>query len=79
MFDLVEIALAKVEETEPQMSQGMEKREDLPTQLFPPESTNSFELDALVFKPLYLTINFTATAIGSTAYNLPVMAFRKRI
>jgi hypothetical protein len=47
MFQRVEIAQANVQDTEQQMSQGMEEREHLSAQLFPPDYPNSFELDAL--------------------------------
>lgn len=43
MFERVEIAQTNVRDTEPQMSQDMEMREDLLTQLSPPEYTNRFE------------------------------------
>jgi hypothetical protein len=47
MFQRVEIAQAKVQDAESQMSQGMEEREHLSAQLFPPDYPNSFELDPL--------------------------------
>jgi hypothetical protein len=47
MFQRREISQAKVQDAEPQMSQGMEEREDLSAQLFPPDYPNSFELDPL--------------------------------
>ena len=47
MLQRGEIAQANVQGTEPQMSQGMEEREHLSAQLFPPDYPNSLELDAL--------------------------------
>jgi hypothetical protein len=47
MLQRGEIAQANVQETEPQMSQGMEEREHLSAPLFPPDYPNSFELDPL--------------------------------
>jgi hypothetical protein len=47
MLQRGEIAQANFQRIEPQMSQGMEEREHLSAQLFPPDYPNSFELDAL--------------------------------
>ena len=43
-------SLGNFQGLKPQMSQGMEKREHLSPQLFPPDYPNSFELDALSSK-----------------------------
>jgi hypothetical protein len=43
MFQRVEIAQANVQDSEPQMSQGMAERDHLSSQLFSPDYPNSFE------------------------------------